>query len=44
MVEAVTIAGMQVVHAIPRRISVKMARLRGHPEFAREIHERLAGV
>jgi heavy metal translocating P-type ATPase len=44
MVEAVRIAGIQVVHAIPGRIRVKMARLRGHSEFAREIHERLAGV
>ena len=42
--EAVRIAGMQVVHAIPRRARVKIARLGNKSEFAQEIRKRLAGV
>jgi hypothetical protein len=39
-----SIAGIKLVHAIPGRVRVKIARLRDNPEFAREICQRLSGV
>jgi hypothetical protein len=36
--------GLQVVHAIPGRIRVKMARLKENPTLVREVQERLSAV
>ena len=38
------IGGIQVVHAIPGRVRVKISRLRENPALARDVQERLSAV
>jgi hypothetical protein len=36
--------GIKVVHALPGRVRVKVAQIKGNPELARQAREKLAGV
>ena len=42
--EEMGIGGIKVVHAIPGRVRVKIARIKENPTLAREVQERLAAV
>lgn len=39
-----SVQGLEIVHALPGRVRLKVARLRGDPALAREAQTRLAGV
>jgi hypothetical protein len=39
-----TIEGIQVVHALPGRVRLKVAKVKGDPEFARKAQEKFAAV
>ena len=39
-----TIEGIQVVHALPGRVRLKVAKVKGNPELARNAQEKLAAV
>ena len=38
------IAGLEVVHAMPGRVRLKVARVKGNPALARQAQEKLAKV
>ena len=38
------IEGLKVVHALPGRVRLKVARVKGNPALAREAEEKLAKV
>jgi hypothetical protein len=42
--EEMGISGIQVIHAIPGRVRVKISRLKENPALGREIRERLSAV
>ena len=39
-----TVEGIQVVHALPGRVRLKVAKVKGNPELARNAQEKLAAV